>query len=61
VVKLLLGSDVLTKNVATEVVRELTDMVGSVLSTTKSDQRSSHGERRENEQRLTFFVGTEKT
>ena len=61
-VKLLLGSDVLTKNVATEVVRELTDVVGGVLSTTgKCQFREIDGAIIAEKQRLTFFVGTEKT
>jgi len=35
VVKLLLGSNVLTKDVSAEVVRELTDVVSGVLQTKK--------------------------
>lgn len=61
-VKLLLGSNVLTKDVSAEVVRELTDVVGGMLSTTyrcqshKIDVVGVEGEKR-----LTFLVGTEKT
>ena len=61
-VKLLLGSNVLTKNVATEVVRELTDVVSGVLQTTKKRQfHEITVDRVKGEKRLTFFVGTEKT